>query len=612
MESPDTLNRRQFLRTTGGLGLASVPAVGAGSVVSGVVEASNHLFVGRTTAGWISIDMADEDTARNDRLTLQELEDDDFARVVGEPVDDGTWESNAVHFPVVEAEGGITADITAPDGFTGELDRDGEFMTMEGPLEVVIGGNESTAFSFTVSATTGESGALTGSAEFSDGTGTATLVDNEFVIEDETDNGVVNQALNLPSEESGRNWFELELDVEFNVAEDDIEDIETETVASDGTATPTPTETDESGGVAGNGTVTQTDSPDSSLSDGNTSDGGDDGPPDDGDTGATSESTDDGFLSGELLAVGGGVSLVTLAGGYTLFKRRRQSEYATPPSTTGPSATDTPIRRTISTASSSIDDIASASGVSDLSRADSRGPLAMYTGQYDPVAGPVQVGALDPEYEPTEAIEQAFQQSLDGWRNGSSHPNVCTVHDWGTDPRPWVVVEFPPGDRLSECLDRLDVIDVANVVVTTAEAVRNVALYNTYHLNLSPHCVWVGGGEGGPHGVVEDWGLERALREAHAETHVTSYTAPEQLDERAVGKRTDVYGLGAVAYHALTGDPPVEADADAIANAEIRPPSDRGDVPPALDEPVMRALEANPADRYDSAYDFGRALERSL
>lgn len=607
-----SLSRRQFLRTTGSVGLASLPVIGTAGG-----ELSTHLFVGRTTAGWISIDMPDESTARDDRLTLQELEDDKFARIVGEPASDGTWESNAVHFPPVEAQGGITADINAPDGFVGELDRDGEFMTLGGPLEVIIEGDESTAFSFVIRATTEESGALSGSAAFSDGAGTATVVDNEFVIEDVTDNEVVNEALNLPSEEAGRNWFELELELEFDVSEDDIEEIETATPTADATATPTVTEGGDTGqGGAGNESASGTggsEGGDSSSPEGGDGDdqGSDDASTDD-ETGEATEATDDGFLTTELLAVGGGATLLTLVGGYTLLERRRDDDRPASTSTTSSSTRGTRTRRTTSTPSSAMGGIASASGASDLSLADSSGPLATYTGRYGPDSGSVQVVALDPKYEPTDAIEQAFRHSLDGWRNGSSHPNVCTVHDWGIDPRPWVVVEFPPGDRLSECRSRLDVADVVDVVATTAEAVRNVALYNTYHLNLSPRCVWVVGTDDTIQGVVEDWGLERTLREADAEQHVTPYTAPEQLDDRAVGKRTDVYGLGAVAYHALTGESPVQADAAAIVDADVSPPSERGPVPTGLDEPIMRALEADPAARYDSAYDFARALERSL
>jgi hypothetical protein len=241
-----------------------------------------------------------------------------------------------------------------------------------------------------------------------------------------------------------------------------------------------------------------------------------------------------------------------------------------------------------------------------------QGPLTRYTALHDAVDGRVYVTTLSAD-QPTDPQREAFKQSVRGWLNASSHPNVCSIHDWGMEPLPWVVTGPTDGARLDAQMRTLDLETVTRVIADTADAIRNVALYNTHHLNLSPRCVWVRDDGGTLVGVVDDWGLERAVREADGDPYVTAYTAPEQLaDDEPVGKQTDVYGLGAVAYQALTGTPPVEPDPDAIRTGDIAVPSEIAPLPKAVDAPLLCALETYPGDRFDSPLDFGRKLTNAL
>jgi hypothetical protein len=73
-----------------------------------------------------------------------------------------------------------------------------------------------------------------------------------------------------------------------------------------------------------------------------------------------------------------------------------------------------------------------------------------------------------------------------------------------------------------------------------------------------------------------------------------------------------VYGLGAVAYHALTGVPPVEPEEDTIRTGDIAVPSEIAPLAQSLDAPLLRALETYPGDRYSSPLDFGRKLTNEL
>jgi serine/threonine-protein kinase len=91
--------------------------------------------------------------------------------------------------------------------------------------------------------------------------------------------------------------------------------------------------------------------------------------------------------------------------------------------------------------------------------------------------------------------------------------------------------------------------------------------------------------------------------------------APEQAtgDVRP-DARTDLYGLGAVAYYLLTGRPPFAGPTAmavmiAVARDPVEPPSrHRPDLPPDLERVVLRCLAKSPADRYPDA----EALDRDL
>jgi hypothetical protein len=116
-----------------------------------------------------------------------------------------------------------------------------------------------------------------------------------------------------------------------------------------------------------------------------------------------------------------------------------------------------------------------------------------------------------------------------------------------------------------------------------------------------------------------DFGLSsRDTRGGHLRG-TPAYLAPEQLDpSQPLTARTDVYALGAVLYELLAGVPPfAEHDAEgvlrAIATETPRLPAEiRAAVPEPLQAIALKAMERRPADRYASAADMARDLQRYL
>lgn len=134
--------------------------------------------------------------------------------------DDGTWESDVIDFPpldIGELPDDIETSVEAPNGFTGEFDQDEGLWTVDGDLRVSLttGGGQESTLDFPLSATTQESGGLTGSFEVYSDRIEATIVDNESIVEDEfEDLGFVNDTLNIPHPFENENWFELSLVME--------------------------------------------------------------------------------------------------------------------------------------------------------------------------------------------------------------------------------------------------------------------------------------------------------------------------------------------------------------------------------------------------------------
>jgi serine/threonine protein kinase len=90
--------------------------------------------------------------------------------------------------------------------------------------------------------------------------------------------------------------------------------------------------------------------------------------------------------------------------------------------------------------------------------------------------------------------------------------------------------------------------------------------------------------------------------------------SPEQIRGRTVDARTDIYALGAVIYHALTGKPPFRGESAisvgfAHCTEPLKPPHTvKADVPEAWSQLVVTAMAKEPADRFDSADALADAL----
>ena len=258
----------------------------------------------------------------------------------------------------------------------------------------------------------------------------------------------------------------------------------------------------------------------------------------------------------------------------------------------------------------------SAPKLDDVTGAKEGAYIHEYVGELAETGEPVRVLTLAPDIADDEDATDAFGRVSDAWYNASANANVTPVRERDTAPRPWLAVPHAPEATLASVRDELSPEAIGTVVTESADALRTLGLYNTVHGHLSPADISIGDAtDDGTRTVqVGGFGLEHAVRAAVGASEPTPYTAPELLEEpTGATERTDVYGLGAVTYFALTGRPPVEGDLDrAISEGATVPPSEHEDaVDPDLDEVVLRALSTRPAERQESPYAFERAFQSS-
>jgi len=215
------------------------------------------------------------------------------------------------------------------------------------------------------------------------------------------------------------------------------------------------------------------------------------------------------------------------------------------------------------------------------------------------------------------------------------HANIVPLHEAG-EAGPWLylVLEHIPGGTLKH---RLDVPyaarDAAGLLETIARAVAAVHAKGLLHLDLKPSNILLDVEPEKPRELatprIGDFGIAFRWNDPDASMATgsqsgplgtPSYMPPEQVagDRAAIGPAADIYGLGALLYHVLTGRPPFSSPSVAETLDQVRnqePVSPRRlipQVPRDLETIALKCLEKNPSARYASAESVADDLRRWL
>jgi hypothetical protein len=225
------------------------------------------------------------------------------------------------------------------------------------------------------------------------------------------------------------------------------------------------------------------------------------------------------------------------------------------------------------------------------------------------------------------------------------HPGIVAVYERGVrDGRPYYVMRKLHGETLADALDTAkDFRERSRYIPAIVRVAHTIAFAHergVIHRDLKPENIVLG-----THGEVTviDWGIARVRKLEHlgmdsAETpHVAdmagqrqtvagavvgtpAYMAPEQAAGKldAIDERTDVFALGALLYHVLSGRAPYSGDtlaAQVTKALAVEVPllaSLEKKVPTALAQICERAMAKDPADRFRSATEMADELERAV
>ena len=213
------------------------------------------------------------------------------------------------------------------------------------------------------------------------------------------------------------------------------------------------------------------------------------------------------------------------------------------------------------------------------------------------------------------------------------HRGVCTIHAFEIDEQlgiPYLVMDFSDGGSLYELLDacaghRLEPLLAVSITAQLCDALQvahdlcdeHGALLGVVHRDVSPQNILI---SASGHVQLTDFGVAKARGRLHAPTATgeikgkLSYMAPEQVTQRDVDRRADVFALGCVLYEATVGERPFHGN-DAVATLYqlleqplVLPSTRLPGYPRDLEIIVQKALERDPAQRYQSAEELGSAL----
>jgi hypothetical protein len=199
------------------------------------------------------------------------------------------------------------------------------------------------------------------------------------------------------------------------------------------------------------------------------------------------------------------------------------------------------------------------------------------------------------------ALRQRFRQAVQ-----IQHPNVAAIHDLSEthDGLVYVVVECLTGELLSEMLARRGALpepEALDLGLQAAAGLEAAHMVRWVHGNLSPETILLtptvtGGALVKLIGFAQEslHGNPRSERMAGGDP-AADYASPERLAGRALDERSDVYSLGAVLHHLLTGVPPTRASEGALA-------------PEAMQAVLNRALAPSPARRFQTVRELVGAM----
>lgn len=236
----------------------------------------------------------------------------------------------------------------------------------------------------------------------------------------------------------------------------------------------------------------------------------------------------------------------------------------------------------------------------------------------------VALKLLAPELAEDDEFRERFLKEAE-LAASLEHPSVVSVYDAGEqEGLLYLAMRYLPGGDLRELLQRqgrLSLERTLSICEQVAGALDAAHALGLVHRDVKPANILFD--ERRERAFLADFGVARrqsskGLTRTGSFLGSVDYCAPEQIESALVDGRADVYALGGVCFHCLTGQPPYVRETEvAVLTAHLRDPPPalsrvRPDLPQALDGVLVTAMAKYPQVRYESAGEFARALREAL
>ena len=274
-----------------------------------------------------------------------------------------------------------------------------------------------------------------------------------------------------------------------------------------------------------------------------------------------------------------------------------------------------------------------------VSREIGRGGMAaVYEAEHTQLGKKVAVKVLAAELSASSIVIERFFREARAAASVKS-PHIVDIYDSGRleDGRPFICMEMLEGESLYDRMARIRLIDAdttVRVITQCAKGLMKAHAAGIVHRDLKPENIFLTKGEDGGEEIAKilDFGLAKfyapvapdektaRLTREGAVFGTPAYMSPEQVKgQGSVDHRADLWALGCMAFECLIGRPVWNTDQGvamtfaAIATGPIPVPSElRPDLPKAFDKWFAKALERDPAKRYQSAKELAEELAHAF
>ncbi len=207
-----------------------------------------------------------------------------------------------------------------------------------------------------------------------------------------------------------------------------------------------------------------------------------------------------------------------------------------------------------------------------------------------------------------------------------SHANIVSIYDVGHEEENnlyYIVMELIKGKTLKEIIDKDGILSwkwSINIAIQIASALELAHKNGIIHRDIKPHNIIIT--EDGV-AKVTDFGIAKAVSNSTITAFGTTigsvhYFSPEQAKGSLTDAKSDIYSLGVVMYEMLTGEVPFDADTPvsvALKHMQEEPTEAikiNKNIPTAINDIVMKAMQKDPESRYQSATEMLADLSKAL